>query len=93
MKDSPRCLQECGAGKVPIRVWRGSVSWWGACEIHVMRHESGCISQGDAPLIAAAPDMLAALKLIIDADDQKSLALIVAAMPDARAAIARAEGR
>jgi hypothetical protein len=40
MKDSPRCLQECGAGKVPIRVWRGSVSWWGACEIHVMRHEA-----------------------------------------------------
>jgi hypothetical protein len=57
------------------------------------RDDGGYISKDDAPLIAAAPDLLAALKLIVEADGEKSLAQIVAAMPDARAAIAKAEGR
>jgi hypothetical protein len=50
-------------------------------------------SAANARLIAAAPDLLAALKLIVEADGEKSLAQIVAAMPDARAAIAKAEGK
>lgn len=37
--------------------------------------------------------MLAALKAIAAADDEKSLDAIVAAMPAVRAAIARAEGK
>jgi hypothetical protein len=87
MKDSPLCVRECGAGKLPIRVARGSASWWGECETHVMRYESvegiyaadgstiaeiaqerdgiGYISQEDAPLIAAAPDFLAAAELAV----------------------------
>lgn len=52
------------------------------------------------PNVSAVPitcgncaDLLAALKRIVAADDVKSLAGIVAAMPDARAAIATAECR
>ena len=47
----------------------------------------------DARLIAAAPELLAALKAICAADDVKSLADLVTVLPDARAAIAKAEGR
>lgn len=47
----------------------------------------------NACLIAAAPDLYAALVAIVAADDVKSLDDIVAAMPAARAALAKAEGR
>lgn len=48
--------------------------------------------RADAALIAAAPDLLAALKEICAADDIKSLAGIVTALSSAKAAIAKAEG-
>jgi hypothetical protein len=55
----------------------------------------GDVSDEDAAYIVRAanafPELLAALKAIVKADEAKSLAAIVEAMPAARAAITKAE--
>lgn len=50
------------------------------------------LDTANARLIAAAPDLLAALKAVCAADDRKSLVALVDVLPAARAAITKAEG-
>lgn len=61
--------------------------------VHTRRlDKSGAFSEADANLIAAAPDLLIALKNLVD-DFDKSVQTTDPMLIEARAAIARAEGR
>lgn len=94
----------------PYSVWLGDKSQVAACRWTTDdgKPEPECVqsdaeAQANARLIASAPDLLAALKRLIDnpgprkADDEfvahKKLGAHIEAVSAARAAIAKAEGR
>lgn len=83
-------------------IWRGAAGWTIASANWVVRLLDANVTREDAALIAAAPDLLAALRVIAEADHPDSPVgrgpvteheFAERLMRVARAALARAEGR
>lgn len=81
--------REAFSGAVPLHTLRGPTvlcRWW--------EMTPDCNNPADAVLIAAAPDMLAALKAVVDADRQQPFSFpTMPCVKQAIAAIALATGR
>ena len=114
-KDSPYCLEHCGNGEVPVRIYHEETTAdWPEPEMHVMEftnivddivaadgthvvclghdyNDAGTVSAEDAILIAAAPELLYALKQLASPVYQQGRDVDIE--EQAQAAIAKAEGR